>query len=180
MRKTCVLYILSAIVSASLIGCGARYMMGGETFSSSSEALQRQSENLARVLDNITPTDKPVHGRGLVLFPSDVEILKNHIKFSNSSFKNSLQKEQIDYLVSATRNDFQFMADAIRNRGIFVSVSVERHAGNPASFCTWDYDFMIFADIDGWFVKGREYQLPLAVVFDKSLSDMEARHSCFP
>jgi hypothetical protein len=173
MRKLhllCVVFII-------LLGCSARYKVGDETFGSSSEALQRQNEKLSHSLDGITPTDNPVHGSALVLIPSDVEIHKNYILFGSKASK--IQKEQLDWLITSVKNGFQAQANAIRKRGIFDSVSVERHKGNPASFSIGDYDFMVFADVDGWFIKGKGNPKPFPIITaDKSI-DIDARILAF-
>jgi len=145
-----------------LTGCGTRYTINGETFGSSSEALQKQSEILSHILNKITPTDKPVHGIALVLIPSDVEIHKNFIPLLTNASKSG-----IDYLIMSRKNDFQFMADAIRKQGIFDSISVERHNGNPASFSIGNYDFMVFADVDGWAIRSKATARPLPIALDK-------------
>jgi hypothetical protein len=174
MRK---LHLLCVVLFISLFGCGARYMTGGETFSSSSEALQKQTENLAHILDKITPTDNPVHGSALVLIPSDVEIHKNYIKFEGNASR--IQKEQLDWLITSVTNDCQSAANAIRKRGIFDSVAVERHNGNPASFPIGNYDYLIFADVDGWFIRGKNNPRPISLPFDKNISDETSRRLAF-
>jgi hypothetical protein len=164
--------VCSVLFIAILAGC-TRYTVHGETFGSSSEALQKQSEIHAHILNKITPTDKPVHGTALVLIPSDVEIHKNYIR----SGSNPSIREQIDYLIMGSKNNFQCMADAIRKRGIFDSISVERHNGNPATFPLGDYDFMVIADVDGWSIKSKAAPRPLPIAiykWDKSKSSGDA------
>ena len=159
------LHFLCVALSIILLGCGGRYKIGGETFSSGSEALQKQTEILAHALAGITTTDNPVHGTVLFIFPSDVEIQKNYIRFVNPS---RTQQEPIDFLITSSKTNFQFMADAIRKRGIFDSVSVERHNGNPASFPIGDYDYMVFIDVDGWFIRGKNNPRGLPITLDTS------------
>ena len=60
------------------------------------------------------------------------------------------------------------MADSIRKRGIFDSVSVARHNGNPASFTTEDYEFIIFLDVDGWYIRMKDKARPISLPIDKS------------
>lgn len=170
------LHFLCIALSIILLGCGGRYTIGGETFSSGSEALQKQTEILAHALAEITPTDNPVHGTVLVIFPSDVEIQKNYIRFVNPS---RIQQEPIDFIITSVKTNSQFMADAIRKRGIFDSVSVERHNGNPASFPIGDYDYMVFIDVDGWFIRGKDNPRGLPITVDKSKSDGAPRTLSF-
>lgn len=158
--------VLYVIVAISLLGCSARYKMGDETFGSSSEALQKQNEILSHSLDEIEPTDKPVHGTALVLIPSDAEIQKNYINFGNMAYR--MNEEQLDWLIKSATNNFQFTPNAIRKRGIFDSVSVERHNGNPAAHPIGDYDFVVFVDVDGWAIRGNATPRPLPIAIDKS------------
>jgi hypothetical protein len=160
-----------------ITGCGARYILNGEKFSSSSEALQKQSEIFSHSLDKVTPTDNPVHGNALVLIPSDVEIHKNYIRLGYNASR--LEKEQIDYVITAEANDFQFMATVVRKKAIFDSVSVARHNGNPASFPIGDYDFVVFVDVDGCFIKGKDYPKAIQIPVDKSISDIALRRQAF-
>ncbi len=169
VKRVCLLFV----VFITFLGCGGHYMIGEETFSSSSKALQWQTENLSSVLNKIMPGGNPVHGTALVIFPSDVEIHNNYINYGNNSFR--LGKEQIDFEIIISKNNFQFIANAIRKRGIFESVAVERHNGNPASFPIGYYDYMIFLDVDGWFVKGRDNPRGLPITMEKGKS-VDAPH----
>lgn len=159
------LHFLGIVLFIIFVGC-ATYKIGNETFYSASEALQKQGENLERTLREITPLEKSVHGTVLVLIPSDVEIQKNHIRWGSNVSR--LEKEQVHFLITAIKNYFQFIANAIHKREIFDSVSVERHNGNPASFPIGNYDYMVFVDVDGWFISGRDNPKGLPISFDKN------------
>lgn len=150
--------VLSPLI---LVCCARPYMVAGEKFSSSSEAIQRQSEIISSALKEITPSDTPVHGTVLIIFPSDVEIQKNYIGFARNS--PMFPQEQIDFLITIVRNDSQFIVDAIRKRAIFDSISVARHNGNPASYAIGDNDYMVFRDVDGWFIRGKDNPRALLV-----------------
>ncbi len=149
-KKVCVRKIFMLVICFCglllLTACG-----GGVTFS---EALQRQNERLSLMLNDIKQTDHPVHGKALFLLPSDREIQKNHIRIGNNA--SQVSQEVIDYIVSVTRNSHQSMADATRKRGIFDLVTVGQHNGNPASSPIDKYDFVIYVDVDGWFIKGEK------------------------
>ncbi len=162
------LHFLCVVLFIILLGCGARYKIAGESFSSSSEALQKQTENLAHILNEITPTDNPVHGTVLVIFPSDVEIQKNYIRYGDNPSR--VQQEHIDFFITTIKTNAQFMADAIRKKGIFDSVAIERHNGNPASYPIGDYDYMVFVDVDGWFIRGKDNPRGLPITVDKGKS----------
>jgi hypothetical protein len=174
--RVLVFLVFSVLPLVIISGCGARYTVNGETFGSSSEALQKQGEIMAHVLNKITPTNNPVHGKALVLIPSDVEIQKNYIRSGSNA--SGFVMERIDYLIMSLNKDFQFMADTIRKRGIFDSISVERHNGNPATFPLGDYDFMVIRDVDGWAIKSKAAPRPLPIALeklDKNNPDSDAR-----
>jgi hypothetical protein len=155
-----------------LEGCGARYMIGDETFSSSSEALQRQSVILSHTLDAITQTNNPVHGNALFIFPSDAVIQRDYIRLR-------VGQEQIDFLMTASKNSMQFIGEAIRKRGLFDSVSIARHNGNPESYPVGNYDYVVFRDIDGWFIRGRNNPRGLPITVDMSKYIDASRVSVF-
>jgi hypothetical protein len=160
-----------------LAGCGARYKYDGVSFSSSSELLTRQNEINSNALNKITPTNNPVHGTALILLPSDVEIHKNYIKVVG--YNGGLEKEQIDCLITSINKYYQYMADAIQKRGLFDSVSIERHNGNPASHPVGNYDYMVFVDVDGMFVRDKNNPRPLFVVVEKNVSGDASRTLSF-
>jgi len=172
------IYCVAILTTLLLItGCGARYTFNSETFSSSSEALQKQSEVFSHSLDKVTPTDTSVHGKALILIPSDTEIHKNYIRLGTDASR--LEKEQIDYLIAVVANDCQFTANYIRKRAIFDSVSLARHNGNPASFPIGDYDFVVFVDVDGWSIKGKDSPRAIQILIDKSIADADSRILAF-
>ncbi|MFH1769644.1 MAG: hypothetical protein ABH833_03185 [Parcubacteria group bacterium] len=161
--------IILLLVSISVVGCAtATYHAGNEIFYSSAEALQRLNEISSSILAGIQPTDHPVHGRALFLLPSDNEIQKNYIRWSNNASR--LEKEQVDYTITFIRNDKITVADAARKRGIFDSVEIEKHNGSPTTHPIGIYDFMVFLDVDGWFIKGKTDSKILKIFMDKSKS----------
>jgi hypothetical protein len=153
--------------------------------------IQKQTKNLSRALARISPSKDPVHGTALILLPSDVEILKHYLDFSAFLQLSDveIQRNCINYvpdknLMSASRasqkdahnsnfsitiakNNLQFVADAIRKSSIFNSVSVAYQDGNPASFPIGDYDYIVFIDVDGWFLRGRNNLKPLPISLEK-------------
>lgn len=155
------------LIIVLVVGGCATHRIGNESFSTAaSEALQKQTENFARILNEITATDKPVHGAVLVLFPSDVEIQTSYLGWTSNSYR--LEKERVDFMVAAITNNYQFIADVTRKRGIFDTVGIERHNGKPASFPIGNYDYVLFADVDGWFIRGRGDQRMLPIAADAS------------
>jgi hypothetical protein len=148
-----ILWSVLALLAMCCFGC-ATYKLGQQSFGSASEALNAQSQVLSQELAKITPTDKPVHGTALYLYPSDAEFHKNYVR--HPSYTYLAGREGMDYLIGALNAQFQFVADAIQKRRIFDSVSRERHNGNPASYPMKHFDFLVFVDIDGHFIKCKD------------------------
>lgn len=157
MKKSALTIVLISIVMFTT-GC-AHYKVGDKTYHSRSEALKETTKILSYALDGITPTDTPVHGTILVLLPSDDEIHKRYY-MNYTGNPSRISEEQIKYAITVIRSHFQFVADAIRKRGIFDSVSVAYQNGNPASFPIGDYDYLVFEDVDGWFLRARDNPKP--------------------
>ena len=166
MRRIVCIVISSVVIF--LIGCGPRYIVGNETFSSSSEALQKMEAINASILKDITTTNNPLHGTVLVVVPSDIEIQKNYIRYRGNPSK--IDKTGWDFAITAVKKNFQVDIDAIKKRGIFSSVSVANHNGNPASFSIGEHDFIVFFDVDGWFIRGTNKPRPLPIDFPSKLS----------
>jgi hypothetical protein len=159
MKKQALPIVLILIVMF-IVGC-ATYKMGDKTFHSSSEALKEEADILSGALDSVTSTEDPVHGIALVLLPSDMEIRKNYIRFLGNPYQ--VGEEQIKFVITGQNNFFQFLADSIRKRGIFDSVSVAYQNGNPASFPIGNNDYVAFVDVDGWFLKTRNNPKPMLI-----------------
>jgi hypothetical protein len=140
--------------------------------------LQKQSENLSRALDGITPADDPVHGTALVLLPSDAEIQKNHLNYDEFGLRNfprsGISDKMVKYMITMIKNRYQFTADAIRKRSIFDSVSVAYQNGNPASYPVGDNDYLVFVDIDGWFLRARNIPKALLISSDKNKLSLDS------
>jgi hypothetical protein len=152
-RSTLVISIVITFIF--LIACGLNH----------SEVLQKNTERYSNIIKEIKPNQNPVGGAALIIIQSDVEIQKNYIKLG---FGSRVSQEQLDFFTAITRNNLQFTADAIAKRRIFDSVSVMRHSGNPASYPIGNNDFIIFSDVDGWFIKEKNKALILSVTIDKN------------
>jgi len=181
MKKNALIVLLISII-----------MLDAGCFTFLSTFKKRQTKNLSRALASISPSDKPVHGTALVLLPSDVEILKHYLDFTMFLQVSDveIQKNCISYVpdpqlwemsrgykigrnydnfsIMIAKNNLQFAADAIRKIGIFDSVSVTYQNGNPALFPIGEYDYLVFVDVDGWFLKGRDNPRPVAISFGKN------------
>jgi hypothetical protein len=155
---------------------------------------QRQNENLSRALGRIKSTNDPVHGTALILLPSDAEILKHYLYYSlylqpsdaeiqksciSYETRDSSQVERVikigpkgfdqknlNHHITVAKNNLLFVVEAIRKRGIFNSVAVAYQKGNPATFPLGGYDYLVFIDVDGWFVRGGNNAKPLPISYN--------------
>jgi len=153
----------SEALQMQVVSFRKNYTIGNEGFRSSSEALQRQKSLFFNIIKEIKPTQNPVGGTTLIAITSDVEIQSNYIQYGIKS-----RQEQIDFVIAASRNNYQFIADAITKRHIFDSVSIVKHDGKPTSYPMGNNDFIIFNDVDGWFIKGKSKPLIIPLMFDKN------------
>lgn len=147
----------------NLTGCAPSYKIGGESFGSSSEALQKLTEINTGMLAQITESKNPIGGSALVAIPSDNEIRKNYMTATPRT-----SQEGVDYIIAAVRSNAHFIADAIIKRHLFNSVTIARHNGNPANFPIGNNDFLVYSDIDGWFIKGNNKSTSLPILLDKN------------
>jgi len=161
MKKKALPIVFILVVMFS-VGCAtATYTVGGKKFHSSSEALDEQAKINSNNLAKITPTNAPVHGTLLVLLPSDVEIQKNYITSRGDTSK--ISEEMHNFMITFTKNSHQSAVDMIRKKDAFDSVSVAYKNGNPASFPIGEYDYLLFLDVDGWFLRGKDNPKALPV-----------------
>jgi hypothetical protein len=173
--KRLTLTISLILVLVILVGCMSnKYKIGEKSFNSSSEALQRYAEIYSNIIKEIYPSKNPVEGTALIIIPSDVEIQKNYMTYGGST-----PQESIDFITACVRIKYQFIANAIAKRRIFDSVSVARHNGNPASYPIGGSDFIIFADVDGLFIKEKNKTLIIPLTFDKNKPEGLPRNEAF-
>lgn len=137
------------------------------SYDSFSAALQKQTEVDTGMLAQITETKIPIGGTALVAIPSDNEIRKNYVTVPGAS------QELVDYVIAGARNNAQFTVDAIAKRRLFDSVSIVRHDGSPATYPIGNNDFLIYKDIDGYFIKWKNRAISLPVSFDKELRGIQ-------
>ncbi len=161
MKKEALLIVLILLVMFTA-GCAtATYKVGDKKFHTSEEALNEQAKQLSNSLAKVTPTNDPVHGTLMMVLPSDAEIQKSHIRYRGDTSKFS--EEQNKFLITFVRNRNQCFVDAMRKRGSFDSVSVAYQNGNPASYPIGEYDYLMFVDVDGWFLRVKGNPKPLNV-----------------
>ena len=162
MKKYCVLLI---ICSALATGCGMRYKVANETFSSSTKALRRQSEIYANALDTVTAVDAPIHGNVLVILPSPEEIRRSYLILGGNA--RLLGETPFGFAIASYENENNLIPSALTRSKIFDSIAIERHNGNPASYPIGDNDYLIFRDVDGWFIRSKSSPRALAIMPDQ-------------
>lgn len=157
--------VAAMIISLSILlsSCAATYKIGEKSFDSSEEALKWQSDLFADLVNKITPASNPVGGTAVIFIPSDDEIIRNYITYGRRS-----GKEGMDYVRTAVRTSMQLNADAIIKRRIFNAGLINRHDGNPANIPVGENDFLIFCDVDGWFIKSKGGARIIPIPIDKN------------
>jgi hypothetical protein len=162
MKKYYALFF-GLILVAHLAGCeSVQYRYGNETFSSSEQALAKQKVDNDKVLETIQPTSTPVHGRALIALPSKEELHKHYIHTTGGMVVPS--KEQWDYPCSILEGDHDALCKAVQKRGVFDEVTIVQ-VNDPAAASIGENDFLIYRDVDGWFIKGRK-SAPAKIVMD--------------
>jgi hypothetical protein len=150
-----------------LLGCMS-YRMGDETFDSPSAALQKQKDVLSGRLAQIKASENQIGGTALIAVPSDNEIRRNYLK---ASLRTS--QESVDFVIAGMRNTIQFDVDVIVKRRLFDSVDIVHHNGSPASYPIGGNDFLMYLDVDGWFIKGKNKSSLLPISADKKLAGIQ-------
>lgn len=150
------------VLAYPLTGCESYWMAGVMVFSRTT-ALDRQAARHADLLAPLQPVLTPIGGSALVLLPSDLEVRRNYITYGPGGLPSD---KGLTFLTTATRRSFQFMADAIQDGHLFDSTTVAFHDGNPATYPIGKHDFLVFRDVDGWFIKGKGGAPPRVVAVD--------------
>ncbi len=158
-----VLWSLPLAAALALAGCASvKYTYGNQTFSSADEALAQQKADLAGILDAVAPVTSPVHGKALVALPSREELRRHYIRTSGNV--GQLRPEQLDYVCSILDNDQEMLSHALEKTRLFDQVTVTR-VGDPAVAAIEGNDYLIYRDIDGWFIQNPK-TAPKKVVID--------------
>jgi hypothetical protein len=155
---------VSLVLAWPLIG--GCYRIGNESFSSSTAALERQAQLHAGMLRQVQPVSSPVGGTALIVLPSELEIRRNYITYGRGASPDDTN-EALKFVMTSTHRHFQFVADAIQARHLFDSVAVAFKDGSPAMHPMGEHDFLVFVDVDGWFIKGRGRAQPRPVALDR-------------
>jgi hypothetical protein len=146
--------LFGALLVLYILGCATiKYSSGGEIFSSSDEALAKQLSDLAKVLEAIKPTTTPVHGKTLIVIPTREELCQHYVVIRGSTA--NVKPEQINYMCSYLENDQNMLAKAIQKKELFDQVTI-MNMSDPANAPIGKNDFLIYRDIDGWFIKSQE------------------------
>ena len=164
MKKYYALFF-GLILVAHLEGCeSVKYRYGNEMFSPAEEALAKQKADNESVLEAIQPTSMPVHGRALVALPSKEELRKHYIHTIGGMGVPS--KEQLDYPCASLEAEYDALIKAAIKRGVFDEVTTVQ-VDDPAGTSVGDNTFLVYPDVDGWFIKGRK-SAPTKIVMDAS------------
>ena len=166
----CILLILQ------LSGCtNIKYTYGGKTFPSSDEALVKQRQDLAEIIGAIKPTTAPVHGKALIIIPSREGLRQRYIRITGNPA--NLKQEQIEYICSLLENDQNMLAKAIQKKELFDQVTIETLL-DPADASIGAHDFLIYRDIDLWYIKGRKTS-PKKILMDSTSTSGLSRTNSF-
>jgi len=157
---------ISALFSFTLLlGCTKQVYFNswGQTFTSKGEALSHQKKVQNSILADITPTDKPIGGRALFVYPSRELLEEKGISVTSGTRKN-LTKEQIEYTVEFMFEDVRYLADAIHRRKIFNEVDFHV-SSTPGATSIRNYDFLIYMEfrmtgVGEWYFKRKESKSP--------------------
>lgn len=158
--------VVSLVLAWPLIGGCALYRIGNEFVSSRTAALERQAELHAGMLRQVQPISSPVGGAALIVLPSGLEIRRNYITYGGGASPDD-SNEALKFVITSIQGRFQFVADAIQARHLFDSVAVAFKDGSPAMHPMGEHDFLVFVDVDGWFIKGRGTTQPRPVAMDR-------------
>jgi hypothetical protein len=169
MKKYYALFFSLILVAHLEGGESVKYRYGNEMFSSAEQALAKQRADNERVLEAIQPTSTPIHGRALVALPSKEELRKhyNHTRGGMGWGGMVLPtQEQLDYPCAILEGDHDALCKAVQKRGVFDEVTTVQ-VNDPAAASIGESDFLIYRDVDGWFVKNRR-SAPQKIVIDAS------------
>lgn len=160
-----------AICAIFLLLCGcASYVYGyrGVNYSSSEQALKAQRDYRDRIISEISPTDRQLPYRALIVFPS-----RKLIEEKGLRVKGSPNPDQFQYVVSALEMSFDFEAEAIKRRSIFEQVSTTK-SDNPEKSISPEHDVIIYllfekAAEQQWFLKIPSKNEAIPIYVDTSL-----------
>jgi hypothetical protein len=164
MNKKYLALFSAVFLAVVFAGCGdtVKYKYGNETFSSADKALTKQTAQISEIIDAINPTTTPVHGKVLVAIPSMEELRKHYIRTTGDL--SLIRKEQYDYTCATMENEQDMLTKVIQKKGLFDQVTTTR-VTDPAATAIGDNDFLIYRDIDGWFIKNSK-SAPKKIVTD--------------
>jgi hypothetical protein len=168
--------LFSTLLILHLSGCATiKYNYGGKTFPSSDEALVKQRADLSKILEAIKPTTAPVHGKAIIITPTREELRQHYIRITGNPAH--LEQEQIEYICSLLENDQNMLAKAIQKKELFDQVTMI-NLPDPAAASIGGNDFLIYRDIDSWFIKGQKTS-PKKILMDASSASGLSRTNSF-
>jgi hypothetical protein len=191
---------LALLATLFLGACAApkfTYPYGNQMFPSPDKALAKQAAENSGVLAAITPTSNAVHGTALVVLPSREGLRKHFVRiwlhvrvpqaedFEHDTLvmatvdlhNQDILHADLEYATALLENDQDMLVAAIRKRQLFDQLTVT-HADDPIAVATSDNNFLIFLDVDGWFIKTRK-SAPRSLATDGSSAPSLARTQSF-
>jgi len=169
MRRALLLIVLAGILSA-MPGClymtKEHYTLGDQVFTSRAEAEIRQRDMLSQTLLGLHRTDTPLGGTALVVLPTRAVIEEKGIKMKSGS-RDDLSDDLEEWIAGSLERDLEFTVNAIKQRGIFDEVVLERSA-SPASRELGTRDYLVYVhlpdpDASSWYAKSRDWTSPKIV-----------------
>lgn len=166
MKKLIIILLVLLLISL-FTGC-ASYKIGNKSFSSSEEALSYHEKKLAENIEEIQPITENAksYGKALIALPSSETIEKNYIRITGNA--SALSREQIEFLITSVSNNNDYMFKSIEKRQLFNKVT-KMIDPDPATIDMKGNDFILYLDIDGWFLKGKYSNLTRKISIDSTL-----------
>ncbi len=166
---------LALLAPLFLVACAApriTYPYGNQTFPSPDKALAKQAAENSEVLAAITPASDPVRGKALVVLPSREDLRKHYVRiwlhvrvpqaedFEHDTVGSAYSDlrtdgvlhDDFEYASALLENDQEMLVAALRKRQLFDQLTVT-HANDPIAVAMTDNNFLIFLDVDGWFIR---------------------------
>ncbi len=173
------------------------YPYGNQIFASPDKALAKQAAENSGILAAIAPTSNAVHGTALVVVPSREGVRKHYVRIwlnvrvpQAEDFERDtvamamvdircqdILHEDLEYATALLENDQDMLVAAIQRRQLFDQLTVT-HADDPIAVATTDTNFLIFLDVDGWFIKTRK-SAPRRIATDGGSAPSLARTQSF-
>lgn len=131
-------FVLTIIIFTTMMmsGC-ASWTYDGQSYPSSSTALEAARKDVQRKIMVVTPIDIPVAKTALIYVPS-VKWSRNGVKVNGQA-----SEEQITYIASVLYYGWHGMAEALRKRKLFENVDIKEFS-QLDPLASRDYEYLIW------------------------------------